>query len=660
MNTEILELHHERIGLQVPAHGFHRQQILAAVVLAVVVFAFIVILRALGLLYGFWILGALGVMLVLIPVSKHLAGRMLWALTVIFGFVPLLWWLPFEWPQSSRSTALLAAVTAVVVFFAVRVSFKLGGVRRLLPEFRLLDAVPFLFSLGGIFVFWHGLMVRQVEDALALMLMSWDNASHFDIFHMQRNYGTVIPLLGAAPDGSKWSLNDYPQGFHSVLVLLTELARPRPVGDGAADVVNFVNFTAVANVLVVVLVVSAVCSLPALRANPRVGIPVAVLVGSGWLFGFGALASMHGFSNFVFTTALVVAGIILSHTMTRIIDPIAFVAMGACVAAIVQNWVPLIVLLVPSILAVLFISPGRRWRASGREIVVVAGVTLLVGVAAATAAGQILAIQPAGVLFASGGVPEANLGTLIAILTVLGAASLIFGAQSPVSSEIRRTRWSISAVWVGLLVACGMAVAQLSKNGALSYYLQKFAIALALVGVVALAFVASGSLSRSPKVGEQMSASRSTRTIAVSLLLSVGASQAFGFILPLKDIGMAPTSHAGIEWDNQRKTLATGSPAAQRLIRAVEKSSGLQGPVMYLTTNPSTVDPVLAQQWFDGLRGNYTNLGYGLSVKMFPLSGGVEKLGEVVQAIRTQAPYAHLVVDPENQAILDQVLGHAS
>lgn len=621
------------------------------------VFAAVIALRASGHLYGLWVLALFALMLVLVPVSKHMSGRILWTLTVIFGFVPLLWWIPIDLPQNSRSTGLFALVAAVVAFSALWSAFTPGGLRRIVPQFRSVDFVPALAAAGGIFVFWHGLTVRRFEDAMALLLMSWDNASHFDIFHMQRVQGTVVPLAGLAPDGSRWALSDYPQGFHSLLVLVTEMSRPISSGDWEADVVNFANFTAVMNIAVIVLVVVAVCSIPALRRAPAVGIPAAIFVGSGWTFGFGALASMHGFSNFMFTAAMVAAAIVWCQSMTRVLDPIPLVAVGACVSAIMQNWVLSGVFLIPSILAVLFATSKGRWKANARSVAIALVVVALVAVASLTAASQLLTVKAEGILFASGGVPALNFGLLLALLGLLGGATLMMGGgRYPASPEIRRIYWSVSAIWLGLAVALCMAVAQLAKNGSLSYYMLKFSIALALLAVVVLALVAGGFVLSRQNSGDKVKLPPVRRTLAASILVSLGLSQLFGFILPLKEIGLAPTAESGIEWDNQREALSNGSSPAERIRQAIHKSAGLTGPVMYLTTNQSEADVILVQQWFDGLRGSYSEHSWNLSLNMFPLSQGVTNLREVVLAIRADDPTAHLLVDPENEAALEEIL----
>ncbi len=634
-----------------------RRALVGGMVLAALAFALIMLLRSSGHLYGTWVLGVVGLLLVLLPVSNHFSGRLLWSLTVAFGFVPLFWWIPLIWSPNLRSTVLLAALVALVVFLGSWHATTPGGLRRLLPRFEIIDAVPLLAAVGGVFISMPGLLVRRVEDAMALMLMSWDNASHFDIFQMQRTHGTVLPLVGLAPDGSRWSFSDYPQGFHSVLVFLSELARPTGTASWETGLVTFVNFNAVMNVLIVVLVATVVCALPALRSNPIVGVPAAIFVSSGWIFGPGALASMHGYSNFLFTTALVAAAVVLCQSMTRVLEPLPLVAVGAAVSAVMQNWVLLGVLLVPGILGVVLATPRGRWRSSRSDIAVASSVVALVLAAALTAAGQLLTVKADGILFASGGLPPLDFGLLIELLGVLAGISLFLSfRKTPFLPAAARSSWSIATIWVGLLVILAMAVAQLAKTGTLSYYMQKFSIALTLITLLGVALAINELMIRRRAAQGPAERPRSKRLLAASFVVSVGLTQAFGFAFPLQDVGLPPTSESARQLQSQASTLTAGSAAGERILQAVRRSAGTSGPVLYLTTNPNEVDVILAQQWFDGLRGNYSEHNWDLSLNMFLLAGGPNHLSEVVHAIKTADPHAQIVVDPENQHALDLIL----
>lgn len=645
----------ERIHLQSSHGSGPTKPWRGAAALGVLVFLAVFSLRTGGLLFGPMVLPVLGLSLLLLPVAKHMSGRIMWTFTVMFGIVPLLWWVPVAWPPTLRSTLLLAAVAGISAFCAVRSWTTNRNWRSLWPETRFIDVLPLAAGAVGSLVHLQHLSVRRVEDAMSLMLMAWDNASHFNIFHMQRTQGTVLPAAGLADDGSRWAFSDYPQGFHSALVLVSELVRKTSPQDWEADSVTYVNFSALMNIAVVVLVVAAVCSLPALRKNTLYGAPIAAFVAAGWLFGPGALASMHGFPNFFFTAGLAASGIIILHSMRRPLDPLPLIAVGACAAGVVQNWALLGIFLIPSVLAVLFVTPRGRWRSRRVEVAsasVVAGVVLAAAMAALK---QLLSVPPDDILFAVGGVPDSDLGLLLALLLILAGMYTFLRAgiwsREPIAV---RARWSIGSVGLGAALAVAMATAQLINSGTVSYYTQKFAIALALVSLVVLSLAAGALL-------EVLGRPKVTITRAHGFILcgafSLAATQAYGFPFPMKSAGLAPSSASAIESTKQETALKSGSDARDRLLGAVRRAGDTGVPAMYLTTHPAELDVILAQQWFDSLRSSYSEHSWKLSLNMFPLSGGPENLRKVILDIRYQDSGAQLIVDPENQVALDEILG---
>lgn len=625
-----------------------------ALALGAFVFVAIWSLRTAGYLFGPLVLPVFCLLLLLIPVSRHVSGRIVWSFTVMFGIVPLLWWIPVVWTPTLRSTILLATVAGIVTICAVRSWVNERDWRSLLPQARFVDLMPAIAGGVGIFVHIHHLTVRRVEDAMSLMFMAWDNASHFNIFHMQRTHGTVLPVAGLAEDGSRWAFSDYPQGFHSALVLVSELVRKTSPEDWEADAVTYVNFSALMNIAVLVLVVAAVCSIPALRKNPLLGAPIAAFVAAGWLFGPGALASMHGFPNFFFTAGLTAAGIGLLHSMRRPLDPLPLVAVGACAAGVIQNWALLIIFLIPSALAVMFVTPRGRWRAKRSEVVsgvIVAAVVVAAGVAAAS---QLLAVPAGNLLFAVGGVPDSNLGLLLATLLILVGLFALLRARSVSKNPLAvRARWSIASVGLGTALAVAMATAQLISSGTVSYYTQKFSIALALISLFVLAIAASAVIE---VLGLPKTRKAPIQLLVASVAFSLAATQAYGFSFPLKAAGLPPSSASAIESAKQEAALKSGSAPRDRVLLAVSRARESGVPALYLTTRPSEIDVILAQQWFDSLRSSYSENSWKLSLNMFPLSGGIENLENVVLDIRRQDSRAQIVVDPENQAALDKIL----
>ncbi len=625
-----------------------------ALALGAFVFLLIFSLRTAGFFFNPLVLPVFGLLLLLMPVSRHVSGRIVWTFVVMFGIVPLLWWIPAAWTPTLRSTLVLSTVAGIAAFCVLKSRSKPRTWRSLLPQATFVDVLPLLAGAVGFLVHIHQLTVRRAEDAMSLMLMAWDNASHFNIFHMQRTTGTVLPVAGPAEDGSRWAFSDYPQGFHSAMVLMSELVRKTSPDDWEADTITYVNFSAAMNIAVVVLVVAAVCSLPALRKRPLLGTPIAAFVAAGWLFGPGALASMHGFPNFFFTVGLAASGIVLLHSMRRPLEPLPLIAVGACAAGVVQNWALLIIFLLPSALAVMFVTPRGRWRARRAEVVSACAVAAIVAVAAVTAMGQLLSVPADNLLFAVGGVPDSDLGLLLAALFILAGLYLLLRTGSAAKNPLAvRARWSMGSMGAGTALAVAMATAQLINSGTVSYYTQKFAISLALISLVALA-LAAGAVT--DVLGPTKLVMSSAQGLVLSAAFSLAATQAYGFPFTLKSAGLAPSSVSALETTKQETALKAGSAARDRLLRAVRGAGDLGLPGLYLTTRPSELDVILAQQWFDSLRSTYSEHSWKLSLNMFPLSGGADNLRKVVADIRYQDPGAQLVVDPENQAALDDIL----
>lgn len=113
------------------------------------------------------------------------------------------------------------------------------------------------------------------------------------------------------------------------------------------------------------------------------------------------------------------------------------------------------------------------------------------------------------------------------------------------NGRLQRVRWSFTGLAAALVLAIGMAVAQL-KGGTLTYYMDKLGIALFLAGLVTLALILAVFLETiCPRLlaalaagGENEAAAASPRAswrlsgagpVAAPALAAVAATQAFGF-----------------------------------------------------------------------------------------------------------------------------------
>ncbi|MHC6592473.1 hypothetical protein [Arthrobacter sp. C152] len=630
----------------------------------------ITVLRLAGALTGPWSLVLLFVCLVALPTAKTFSGRLALSLSVLFGLVPLLWWIPSGFGPIGRGTFVLAAAAGLLIFAALRNGVR-GAARRLVPAFRWLDAVPVLAAVLSSWVHWKLLSVHAYDKALSLLTMNWDNASHFDIFHMQRLYGRVVPLLGASPDGSDWSFTDYPQGFHGVVAIIAELTFGKSVGTPAEELVNYATGSALVSVLVVVMVLAALASLPAFRRRSIVAFPALALVASGWIFGPGSSASLHGFPNFFLAVGLASVALVLATTMDRPLSPAALLPFVACVVGVAHNWALLEVLVLGAMVMVLQPWDRLRWRTT-RAGYLSAALIVLIGVAgAALAVSQLVGVSTEAVLYGVGGVPIPDLGQLaVIVLGTSALAALVFAKGTRnTGGTLQRLRWSFAGLAAGVMLASVMAAAQLAKGGTLTYYSHKLAIALFLAGLVTLALVLAAWLetvrgrSRQDEPRNRVEAHSSTHrrgegrkpgAVAASALAAVAATQAFGFTFPLAAQGLPPSSPSAVAMAKESKVLATVPPSVSLLMAAARGREGQ--PAVYVTTRPADIDAILAKQWYDGLTSTYTEKGWKLSLNMFELSGGVDNLRLVVNKIKKADPSALIIVDPDNQAALNYIL----
>ncbi|MDQ0117591.1 hypothetical protein J2T22_000761 [Pseudarthrobacter defluvii] len=610
--------------------------------------------------------------LVALPTARTFSGRLAVTLPILLGLVPLLWWVPSGFGPVGRGTVVLAAAGGMLIYTVFRNGFA-TGVRGLFPAFTWLDAMPVAAAVFSAWVHANLLSVRAYDRALSLLTMNWDNASHFDIFHMQRLYGRVVPLLGAAPDGSNWSFTDYPQGFHGIVAIFAELRFAKASGSAADEVVNYANGSAAVSILVVVMVLATLASLPAFRRRQVMAFPALMLVAAGWIFGPGSSASLHGFPNFFLAVGLASAALVLATTMDRPLRPSSLVPFVGCAVGVTHNWALLDIFVLGAMVMVLQPWGRLRWRATSAGYVV-AAVTVLVGLGGlALAVSQLAGVSTEAVLYGVGGVPIPDLGQLAVILLGTAAIAALVLAKAPrlASGTLRRLRWSFAGLAAALVLAVVMASAQLAKGGTLTYYSHKLGIALFLAGLVTLVLIFAAWLETSPildlsprtAAGAHSKGRSFPRTggrgptagaTVASVLATIAATQAFGFTFPLAAQGLPPSSPSAVALSKESAILTEVPRSVAMLMAATEGRAGQQA--VYVTTRPSDIDAILAKQWYDGLTATYTEKGWRLSLNMFDLSGGVDNLRPVVNKIMKADPSARIIVDPDNQAALNHIL----
>ncbi len=634
--------------------------------------AVVIALRLTDFLTGGWTIGLLLACVLALPTGRTFSARIAVSLSVLLGLLPLLWWVPSGFGPLGRGTLVLAGAAGAVAFVVVHGGVK-AGARRIIPRFSWLDCLPVTAAALSVWVHFNLLSVRAYEKALSLLTLNWDNASHFDIFHMQRLYGRVVPLLGASPDGSDWSFKDYPQGFHGVVAIFAELKFAKPAGTPAEELVNYANGSALVSVMVTAMVLAALATIPPLRRQPLISLPALMVVAGGWIFGPGSSASLHGFPNFFLAVGLASVAIVLAADLARPLRSPVLVSLVACVVGVAHNWVLLEVLVLGAAVMVLLPWNLQRWRATRGGFLFAVGVTLVGVTGIGLALGQLAGVSTNAVLYGVGGVPIPDLGQLAVIVFGTTALSILVFARSSRRSNgiLQRLRWSFTGLAAALVLAIGMAVAQLVKGGTLTYYSHKLGIALFLAGLVTLALVLAAFLetirlrTRAALAadGGKEAAAASPRSswrlsgagpVAASALAAVAATQAFGFTFPLAAEGLPPSSPSAVAMAKELKVLDEVPRPVEMLMAA---TTGRQGqPAVYVTTRPTDIDAILAKQWYDGLTATYTERSWELSLNMFELSGGPDNLRLVVNKIMRADPTALIIVDPENQAALNHIL----
>lgn len=608
---------------------------------------------------GFLVLAGSGILLLAVPTSRFLSRRILIGLTLVFGVTPVLWWLPLPIPSMGRATFLVALLAAGLgAWVAYGEDWRLR-LRSLLPEIRAIDFLPVVtatLSAGSLINF---LKTRTSVDALTLLTMNWDNASHFDMYYMLRTHGRIIGALGASPDGSAWQFHNYPQGFHSTVALLAEFVRGPLTADLHGELVAYTILSAVVSTLAATLVVAALCSVPMFRRRFGIAAPVAIFVSAGWIYGPGAAATMHGFQNFYVAVALVAAFLVLMILQTKVISqPILLLASASAAVGVAHNWILLGSLLFGACVVILLPRDRRRWVASRSSYVLATGTVFFGFCALLLAVTQLSSVSADDVLYAVGGVPIPDFGVVAALLLATFGMSLLVrssGSSRLSNFAVYQPHRVASGAWTlvaGLIVLAVMAAAQISKSGALSYYSIKLILALELIALVVLALTVVAYLHSFP----QRDVWRPWLKWTSILALGLAATQCFGLTFDTRAVGLTPSAQSALEFERQRVTLDSPVPRhVESLFRAVE--SNWASPAAYLTTYGKDFDAILAFQWYDALTGTYTEKSSAkLMPHLLPLWSGVEGLPTVVEALRREDPEVRIIVDPENQELLRRLL----
>ncbi len=519
--------------------------------------------------------------LLLAPSSADLGRRLALNGAMLIGWAPLLWWVSWPVPFAHGPVVVAAGTGALVWSVSGAASPRAAALGSLRPRCRPADGLVLVGGVGALLAMSRWAFPGSPRAALVALLPGFDNAAHYSMFAMLRTYGATTAALGPAPDGTPWSWREYPQGFHALVTLVSELMHP-VLGRPADGLVAYTQGVAVLVVLGVVVVTACVVSLPVVRHRPLLACPAVVASWAAFLWSPGQDLLADGFGNFWLAAAAGGSALLLVLGARPRSELAEAAAVGGLLIAVADAWAPLLAVAAPAGL-VLLLAAVRASR-DGRTRPVLVLTVLLVAVAAVARVlwGLVVDVDVRDVVVATGGIHGKS--PLPAFLLVL--AGLVLGpfaprwvgasraAADPVGAAARRAPLLSLSVLSGAVVAGVLLVLQLRTVGTSSYYFLKFFLGFELVltaFIPALGALLLCSRVRLPRRGPHRAVAWSTALVATVL-----ASQLFGRLpgtpVPLMDPERSGTAAMGapLEPAEVARGILAAS-AATRQSRAFER-----------------------------------------------------------------------------------------
>lgn len=613
---------------------------------AALAFLAVVLVRASGGLSGWGYLLALGASLLLVPTARAFSQRVLFSVAALAGLAPIMWWVTGPLPGLNRGSVILGIAAAAFAGSAVLTLLKRQRLRTLLPQMQGVDALPLLGAAASLWAVQGFIAVRSAEQSLLLLTQSWDFAPHFNMYNMIRTHGSVLAVLPAAPDGGPWSAATYPQGFHSLMALLAEVVAGSKAGDVGQELVLFTRLVGVVSILGTLIVVAALTSLPVLRHNFFVSLPLVTIVATAWIIGPGAIPVFGAFPNFGLGVALCVACVAVVQ-LRRVVPPATGTAvLILALIGVAHGWILLLVLCLPSVLVYAWHLLQHRTQLI-KPVISFQVFLALLGVTALLAAIWQLRTMSAGeVLTTNGGIDRADSGVAILCIIMNAFVALAFYSRRKVGSAEARhgTLTSLHVLATPLFAAVlliVLAVFQLVQSGVITYYFHKSFLAVEILAIICTVIGAAELWS--PWLVAQ---SRRKTFMAASLLTALGATQFFGFpFTSLNEQGLKPTAHGSIAAHHQSALLAGEIPP---MVHKMLGAARIQQDRTYIHVGFNNYfDPMLFSQWSLSLQGRWTNKIEPALQMTRPLTEGPSKVPEAIDGILRSMPDVDVVVDRE-------------
>jgi hypothetical protein len=620
-----------------------------AAFLGVIVLAGFLLLVQLQPLHGWWLLALTGLLAMAVPTSRGLSQRIVVLGCLYFGAVPLLWWIPVPANFPGWGQLLLGGLISGLTMWVVGSNNRKVAVAALVPSVGKADCLLVVAAaLGGAALLPYFLVFTGPE-ALGLLLASWDNSSHFNMYNMLRSHGTVIPMAGLSDTGHAWSFIEYPQGFHAALATMADLVVGHSPGPLGIELVSYSRLSSLAAVGATVMVTAGLTSLPWIRERPLMCTPFVVLAITAWSFGTASIATLHAFQNFLVGVALLACLMIAVSFAESLARPVVFATAAAAVVGMANTWALLLLLVVP--LAIFAVFPWSRqrwqgtragWLTNGATSAVALLGLLLVGL-------QISRIQTGTVVTAIGRIPSSTHGVEIATFLVALAASILlvhgnFRLFLAGQGKLPAAARLIVVPVVGLALVVAVGAYQIISAGKVNYYSLKLALAIELILPI-IACVAVTAL-----VGRWLASQRYGRPkglAVMSALAALASTQVFGLtVQDTKPLGMDPMTPYQQGMSTIEAHTSKNAEAAAELFRDAESHSADRGDAMYII-NSEQIDPLLAATWYLSLTGTLNQNTNRLVEELRPLHEGYGgNLAIVAENVLGADPDVSVVLDP--------------
>jgi hypothetical protein len=563
-----------------------------AVTVGALVSIVVLVLRYAGVLVGPAAAVVAALCVIFFPGPRRLSERLLLLFALIFGWLPLLGWVPGLGTSLDVPGVVLAIAVGVTCAHQVQLRAHRGRGVSTVPTASDLVAL----AIGGAVAMWWALPYAKLtlSGRLGYLLTGWDNNSHFGIFEANLRLGSFIQVRPNLPGGGYRLGYDYPQGMHQAWAQLVRLWNPHPSFAvpwllNAYSSILLVTFGG--TVILLCMAVSRLSGRDLPVALPGMAIVVA-------LFGTGRFIPFAGYVNYELAIAAcaVCISLMVRPTLSPLLNFFAVAGMGLIIA---YNWYPLLALAVPAVV-VAAIKARSAFVGSQRRLV-----TVVVFVTA------IAFVMPA-VTFSHRGVSALDWfgvwspppwGLLILSIATLAAIAIYRqNAHSDWATNII-VGWAAIAGGGAILV---VSVYETRTASVVAYYGQKLATAVFAVALIVLVCVLVSDVANS---GARRRLSMPVAIIA-SLLISAAALQIDGYVGPFPGALQSATNAVGIYTHDMLRTAPPRSADAQNLIDAAEMSANEPGQWWYIDPTEGSSQFGKFAQWFDDLRGEPSNYVY--------------------------------------------------